>query len=88
VHVPGVRIDVTDRDKVQSGRMATAILWSILQANRDSLRISTRAFDERFGSAALREAIFSGADPDAAFDSQRSSVDRFLRSAQQFRLYR
>ena len=88
VRVPGVRIEVANRDLVQSGRMSASILWAILQTNRDSLRISTRAFDERLGSAALREAIFSGADPDVAFDVQGFAVDRFLRSAQPFRLYR
>lgn len=88
VRIPGVRIEVTNRDLVRSGRMSAAILWAILQTNRDSLRISTRAFDERLGSAALREAIFSGTDPDVAFEAQRTAVDRFLRSAQQFRIYR
>jgi len=40
------------------------------------------------GSAALREAIFAGADPDVAFDAQGFGVDRFLRSEAPFRLYR
>jgi uncharacterized protein YbbC (DUF1343 family) len=88
VRIPGVRIDVTDRDRVESGRISAAILWAIVQANRDSLRISTRTFDERFGSHVVREAIVAGADPDAAFDAQRSSVEHFSRAAQRFRLYR
>jgi len=88
VRIPGVRIDVVDRDQVQSGRVSAAILWAILQTNRDSFRISTRAFDERFGSTAVREAIFSGADPDVALEAQRYQVDQFLRSAQRFRIYR
>jgi len=88
VRIPGVRVDVTDRDRVQSGRVSAAILWAILQANRDSLRISTRAFDERFGSHAVREAIVGGTDPDVAFDAQRAEVQRFSRSADRFRLYR
>jgi len=88
VRIPGVRVDVTDRERLQSGRASAAILWSLLQANRDSLRISTRAFDERFGSRAIREAIVAGTDPDVAFDAQRAAVDRFVRDAQQFRLYR
>jgi len=88
VRITGVRIDVTNRDRVQSGRISAAILWSLLKANRDSLRLSTRTFDERFGSHALREAIVAGADPDAAFDAQRSAVEQFSRAAQQFHLYR
>ena len=88
VHVPGVHVDVTDRERVQSGRISAAILWAILQTNRDSLRISTRTFDERFGSRAVREAIVAGTDPDVAFDTQRAAVEQFLRGAARFRIYR
>jgi uncharacterized protein YbbC (DUF1343 family) len=88
VRIPGVRVDVTDRERVQSGRISAAILWAILQTNRDSLRISTRTFDERFGSRAVREAIVAGTDPDVAFDTQRAAVEQFLRGAARFRIYR
>jgi uncharacterized protein YbbC (DUF1343 family) len=88
LRIPGVRIDVTDRDRVESGRLSAAILWALLQANRDSFRISTRAFDERFGSRVVREAIFAGTDPDVALDAQRAAVEQFSRTAQRFRLYR
>jgi uncharacterized protein YbbC (DUF1343 family) len=88
VRIPGVRVDVTDRELVQSGRIGAAILWAILQTNRDSLRVSTVAFDERFGSNAIREAILAGTDPDVAFDSRRPAVQQFLRKAERFRIYR
>jgi uncharacterized protein YbbC (DUF1343 family) len=88
VRIPGVRVDVTDRDRVQSGRISAAILWAILQSNRDSLRISTVTFDERFGSHAIREAILAGTDPDVAFDMQRPAVAQFVRDAERFRIYR
>ena len=88
VRIPGVRVDVTDRELVQSGRIGAAILWAIVQANRDSLRISTRAFDERFGSHAIREAIVAGTDPDVAFDSQRAAVEQFAQNAKRFLIYR
>jgi hypothetical protein len=68
--------------------LSAAILWALLQANRDSFRISTRAFDERFGSRVVREAIFAGTDPDVALDAQRAAVEQFSRTAQRFRLYR
>jgi hypothetical protein len=87
VRIPGVRVDVAERDRVQSGRISAAILWALLQANRDSLRMSTRAFDERFGSRAVREAIVAGTDPDVAFDAQRAAVEQFSRAAQRFRIY-
>jgi uncharacterized protein YbbC (DUF1343 family) len=88
VRIPGVHVDVTDRERVQSGRISAAILWAIVQANRDSLRISTRTFDERFGSRAVREAIVAGTDPDVAFNTQRVAVEQFLRNAARFRIYR
>jgi uncharacterized protein YbbC (DUF1343 family) len=86
--IPGVRIDATDRERVESGRVSTAILWAVVQANRDSLRISARTFDERFGSTAVREAILAGTDPDVAFDAQRAAVEQFSRAARPYRIYR
>ncbi len=87
-HIPGVRIAVSNRDQVQVGRVCAAILWAILQANRDSLRITARTFDERFGSASTRAAIVSGADPDVALDRQSAAVESFMRTSAPFRMYR
>ena len=86
--IPGVRIVVTDRNAVQSGRLAATILWALVSTNRDSLRIMPRTFDERFGSTAAREAIMAGADPDRVMDAQRAAVAAFSRAAQRYRLYR
>ncbi|MEO6878500.1 MAG: DUF1343 domain-containing protein [Gemmatimonadaceae bacterium] len=87
-HIPGIRVDVTDRDRVQSGRVSAAILWALVQTNRDSLRITARTFDERFGSTAIREAIVGGADPDVALAQHQSEVDAFRRRAARFLMYR
>jgi uncharacterized protein YbbC (DUF1343 family) len=86
--IPGVRIVVTDRNAVRSGRLAANILWAIVTTNRDSLRITPRTFDERFGSATAREAIMAGADPDRVMEAQRGAVQAFLAGAQRYRLYR
>ena len=86
--IAGVRVDVTDRDKVRSGRLAATILWAIVSANRDSLQITARGFDERFGSTATREAILGGMDPDVAIERAQPPVDAFLRDARRFLLYR
>lgn len=87
-HVPGIRIDVTDRDAVRSGRVAASILWALATTHPDSLRVTNRTFDERLGSTALREAIQHGADPDSALAREQPAVDTFLRHAERFRLYR
>jgi uncharacterized protein YbbC (DUF1343 family) len=86
-HIPGVRIAVTDRNAIQSGHVSASILWAILKTNRDSLVISDRAFDERFGSSAARQALMRGEDPDAVMNRQQAAVASFLQSAARFRLY-
>jgi uncharacterized protein YbbC (DUF1343 family) len=86
--IPGVRIVVTDRNAVRSGHVAAAILWALARAHPDSLKIRDRAFDERFGSTTVREAIVRGADPDRAMEAQRGVVDHFLTGARRYFLYR
>ena len=88
VRIPGIHIVVTNRDLIQSGRVSAAILWAIAQTDGDSLRISPRTFDERFGSTAIREAIMQGTDPDVALSRGRPAVQEFLRTARRYRLYR
>jgi uncharacterized protein YbbC (DUF1343 family) len=85
--IPGVRIAVTARDAVQSGRLAAAILWALVTTHRDSLRMSQPAFDERFGSSAIRAAIVAGEDPDVALQREQSKVAAFLARSRPFLLY-
>jgi len=86
--IPGVRIAVTDRNTVRSGHVAAAVLWALVRANADSLKIRDRTFDERFGSTAVREAIVRGEDPDRAMESQRRMVEQFLAGSRRYLLYR
>lgn len=85
--IPGVRIAVDDRNAVQSGQIAAAVLWAIDRANHDSLKVRQPTFDERFGSTAVRQAILSGTDPQRAMDAQRGPVAQFLSEARKFWLY-
>lgn len=87
-NIPGVRIEVTDRDLVQPSRVGAAVLWVLNKLNRDSLVIRPRAFDERLGSTSVREAILSGTDPDAVIDRQLGRVVEFEREARKYHLYR
>ncbi len=48
--IPGVRIEVVDRDIVQPARIGAAILWALARVQRDSLSIREKGFDERLGS--------------------------------------
>jgi uncharacterized protein YbbC (DUF1343 family) len=87
-HIPGIRIDITDRNAVRSGRMSAAIYWALLTTHRDSFTIRPLTFDERFGSRSVREAIAAGADPDVALKAQEPAVAAFLANARRFYLYR
>jgi uncharacterized protein YbbC (DUF1343 family) len=85
--IPGIRIAVTDRNAVQSGHVAASILWALTRVHSDSLKIRDRAFDERFGSSAVREAIVRGEDPDRAMDAQAALVEQFVAGSRRYRLY-
>ena len=86
--IPGVRIEITDRDLVQPSRVGAAVLWALNKLNKDSLSIRTRTFDERLGSASVREALMMGTDPDAVMDRQLGRVVEFERDARKYHLYR
>ena len=86
--IPGIQIEITDRDRIQPARVGAAILWGIARLNRDSLRITDRGFDLRMGSAVVREAILAGADPDAVMDRQLPSIVEFEQRVRRFHLYR
>lgn len=86
--IPGIRIEITDRDLVQPARIGASILWALSRVHRDSLRITAKGFDERMGSTKAREAILSGADPDAVMDRQLPAVVAFERDARRIHLYR
>jgi uncharacterized protein YbbC (DUF1343 family) len=86
--IPGVRIVVTNRDRIHVGRVAAAILSAIHRSAMDSLRIDARAFDLRWGSTASREAILRGDDPDAAIDRDLPAVVAFELAARKYYIYR
>ncbi|HYW30750.1 MAG TPA: DUF1343 domain-containing protein [Gemmatimonas sp.] len=86
--IPGLRIEVTDRERVQPARVGAALLWGIARLNRDSLRINEKGWDERMGSTRMREAILGGADPDAVIDRQLPAIVAFERDVRKYHLYR
>ncbi|HKS05765.1 MAG TPA: DUF1343 domain-containing protein [Gemmatimonadaceae bacterium] len=86
--IPGVRIDVVDRQRVQSARVGAAIVWALNKQHKDSLRIRSLDFDLRFGSGRLREALIGGADPDSVIDSQVQRVVAWQQKIRPYLLYR
>jgi uncharacterized protein YbbC (DUF1343 family) len=86
--IPGVRIVVTDRSRVETGRLGAALLWALSAANPDSLRLDTLAFDLRFGDPAARAALVHGADPDRTMAAMAPAIAAFTRRVAPYLLYR
>jgi uncharacterized protein YbbC (DUF1343 family) len=86
--IPGVKIVVTDRDRVNAARVGAALFWAIAQTSRDSLKIRDTAFDERFGAARVREALLRGEDPDTVLDRELPATIAFRESIKAYLLYR
>jgi uncharacterized protein YbbC (DUF1343 family) len=86
--IPGVRIDVTDRERVHVGRVGAALVWALLRTSADSLRLTPQAFDLRFGSTAGREALLAGEDFDRVVDAQLGAVLAFRQRVRPYLLYR
>jgi uncharacterized protein YbbC (DUF1343 family) len=82
-----VRIEVTDRDRLDVGRVGAALLWAVARVNRDSLRVDTLGFDLRLGSPALRASLLQGVDPDATLDPTIPTDLAFERRSRRFWLY-
>lgn len=87
-NIPGIRIEIVDRDLVQPSRVGAAILWALNKLNKDSLKIRDHTFDERLGATSVREAILSGTDPDAVMDRQLGRIVDFEKDVRKYHLYR
>jgi uncharacterized protein YbbC (DUF1343 family) len=86
--IAGVRIVVTDRDRVQVARVGAALLWAIAKVHPDSLRLTPLAVDLRLGSAEAREALVRGDDPDAVIDRHLPAVVAFQQRTRRYQIYR
>lgn len=86
--IPGIKIAVTNRDRVQVGRVGASILWALARAHGDSLRVNALTFDRRFGQPWAREALMAGEDPGSVIDRMMAEVAAFEARTRRFRLYR
>ncbi len=86
--IPGLRIVVEDRDRVQAGRLAAALLWSVARVAGDSLRLRPRDFDLRFGVPAAREGLVRGEDPDEVVDRMLPELVGFQAATRKYLIYR
>ena len=86
--IPGIRVVVTDRDRVQVARVGAALLWAVGRVNADSLRLRDAGVDLRLGAARVRSALLRGEDPDAVIDREMAAVVDFEQRARKFHIYR
>ena len=85
--IPGVRIIIEQRDRVQAARIGASVLWALHKTAPDSLRITATPFDLRFGASAAREALLRGEDPDEVIDRRQPGLVAFQRRVKRFLLY-
>lgn len=85
--IPGVRIVVEQRDRVQVARVGTAILWAVHRAHPDSLKLTARTVDLRLGAAWAREALVRGDDPDEVIDRVQPDIVAFQKRVKPYLLY-
>jgi hypothetical protein len=85
--LPAVKLEVTDRNRLDVGRVSGALLWAIAKVNHDSLRVDTLTFDRRFGSPSMRVSLMQGTDPDAVLDRAIPAAIAFERRSRRFWLY-
>lgn len=85
--IPGVRIVVDDRERVQVARVGAAVLWALARTHADSLRLTDRTVDLRLGSSAARAALVRGDDPDEVIDRVQPAVVEFQRRIRPYLLY-
>jgi len=88
VAIPGVRVVVTDRDRVNPSRVGAALLWAIAKTSPDSLRFRLPRFDELLGSSRVREQLVAGDDPDSVIDRELATVVAWRDAARRYFLYR
>jgi uncharacterized protein YbbC (DUF1343 family) len=86
--IPGIRIIVTDRDRLDTSRLGATLFWAIAKVHPDSLRVQVRGFNELFGVPAARRALLTGADPDSVIDAVRPGTISFERTTRKYLLYR
>ncbi len=86
--IPGVKIVVTDRDRVSAARVGALLFWAIVKTSPDSLTVRNAVFDDRFGAPRIREALQRGEDPDGVLDKELPATIVFREAIRPYLLYR
>lgn len=84
--IPAIRIEVTDRERVQTGRLALDLAWAIWKVHGDSLKLAGAAKAPGLGPALA--LVARGADPDSLVDASLAQLVAFQKKARTIQLYR
>jgi len=88
VAIDGIRLTISDRDRLNTARLGAALIWAAIQVNKDSIRFQQKGFNELFGVRGGREALLSGADPDSLIDASVPGTIAFEQLTKRYRLYK
>ncbi|MBI2409242.1 MAG: DUF1343 domain-containing protein [Gemmatimonadetes bacterium] len=86
VSVPGIRIEVLDRESVQTGRLTLDLAWAVWKVHGDSLRLTGAGAAPGLGAALA--LVARGADPDSLVDASLPALVAFQKKARTIQLYR
>ncbi len=84
--IPGIRIQVVDRERVQTGRLTLDLAWAVWKVHGDSLRLAGAAGAPGLGAALA--LVAKGADPDSLVDASLPALVAFQKRARAVQLYR
>jgi len=84
--IPGIRIRVTDRQRVQTGRLTLDLAWAVWKVHGDSLRLSGAARAPGLGAALA--LVAKGADPDSLVDASLPALVAFQKKVRTIQMYR
>jgi uncharacterized protein YbbC (DUF1343 family) len=88
VSIEGIRLTITDRERLNTARLGAALIWAAIQVNADSIRFQQKGFNQLFGIRGGREAFMRGADPDSMIDASVPATIEFEQSTRKYRLYK
>jgi uncharacterized protein YbbC (DUF1343 family) len=84
--IPGIRVRVVDRTRVQTGRLALDLAWAVWRVHGDSLQLARAAGAPGLGASLA--LVARGADPDSLVDSAMPALIAFQKKARTVQMYR
>ena len=59
--INGIRIIITDRERLNTARLGAALIWAAIQVNHDSIRFQQKGFNQLFGVAGGARGVSAAA---------------------------